>query len=152
MTGPLRNDHFSATAGYRRVTYSIFLKNWVGVVQFLTVAWLFSLKQWHFQDYELNAWTIQWYVCFYSKLLLRMFKYSRGGINWAKSLGAHISHSKACKPINLGPKWKPLISSFQNCPWIWDLNLNCLSYGLEKERNLNLKNAQNESSLLKLSW
>ena len=30
--------------------------------------------------------------------------YSRECINWAKSLGAHISHHKACKPINLGAK------------------------------------------------
>ena len=58
-------------------------------------------------------------------------------------------------PINLGAKLKPLISSFQNCPWILDLKLNCLSYDLEKEQNLNLENAQNESVLVKLlftSW
>ena len=75
---------------------------------------------------------------------------SRGGINWAKLLGAHISHHKACKPINLGAIWKPLISSFQNCPWIWDFNLNCLSYDLEKDQNLNLENSQNESIFVKL--
>ena len=51
--------------------------------------------------------------------------YSRLNITWVKCLGAHISYNQACKPINLGAKWKPLISSFQNCPWIWDLNLNC---------------------------
>ena len=31
-------------------------------------------------------------------------RYSREGINWAKSLGAHISDHKACKPTNLGAK------------------------------------------------
>ena len=75
--------------------------------------------------------------------------YSRENITWVKCLGAHISYNKACNPINLGAKLKPLISSFRKCPWIRDLDLNCLSYGLEKARNLYLENAQNESSLLK---
>ena len=79
-----------------------------------------------------------------------IIKYSRGNITWVKCLGANISYNKACKPINLGAKWKPLISSFQNCPWIWDLNLNCLSYDLEKEQNLNFENARNESVFVKL--
>ena len=110
------------------------------------LGWWWCPRWWGNPRHHTRSWSV----------MLRIVKhdwipniYSRGGINWAKSLGAHIFHHKACKPINLGAKWKPLISSFQNYPWIWDLNLNWLSYGLEKERNLNLENSQNESSLLK---
>ena len=39
--------------------------------------------------------------------------YSRESITWVKTLRNCISHNKAKNPINLGPKWKLLFSSFQ---------------------------------------
>ena len=77
--------------------------------------------------------------------------YSQENITWVKTLGGHISHNKAFNSINLGAKLKPLICTFQNCPWILILTQYWLSYGPEKVQNLNLENAQNESVFEKFS-
>ena len=63
-------------------------------------------------------------------------------------LRAHISINKACNPINLGVKWKLLISSFLECHWIWDLDLHCLRYAGKHDRNLEIETAQNEWLLI----
>ena len=75
-------------------------------------------------------------------------KYIRESINSFKTLNVNISNNKARIPINLGAKLEPLISSFRKWSWILNLTQYWLSYGLEKSQNLNLKNTQNESSLL----
>ena len=71
--------------------------------------------------------------------------YSRGVRTWVKTLGADISINKACNPINLGAKRKLLISTFHTCPWIKDLDLNCLRYARKTDCNLNCKKCQNKS-------
>ena len=64
--------------------------------------------------------------------------------NLALFLRAHISINKACNPIMLGVKWKPWISAFQWCQWIWDLDLNYLRYVRNHDSNLDIETAQND--------
>ena len=49
---------------------------------------------------------------------MNLCMYSGEDITSVKTLGANISINKACNPINLGAKLKPLFSSLQNCPWM----------------------------------
>ena len=42
-----------------------------------------------------------------------------------ESLEGNFSINNAFNPINLGTKWKLLISRFQNSPWMLDLESNC---------------------------
>ena len=42
-------------------------------------------------------------------------------------------HLKLINPINLGAKRKVLSSSFRNCPWIWDFDLNWPRYDRNTE-------------------
>ena len=56
-----------------------------------------------------------------------------------KALGADISINNAWSPINLGAKWKLLISRFQNSSWMLDLELNWPSYDRETKPNFSLK-------------
>ena len=70
-------------------------------------------------------------------------------INSVEYLGGDFSINNAFNPINLGAKWKLLLSRFGKCPWVKDLTQYWLSYGLVKEQNLILQRAQNESVFLK---
>ena len=72
--------------------------------------------------------TVNWFsVHLYGKLLLCTLVQGRSN-KFAHFLRAHISNNKALNPIKLGFKWKLLFSSFWGCPWMWDLDLNCLSF------------------------
>ena len=71
--------------------------------------------------------------------------YSGGDKTSVKTLTAYISHNKAKYPINLGAKWKLLISRFQNSPWMLHLELNWQRYDRKTEPNLNCKKVSNES-------
>ena len=66
----------------------------------------------------------------------------------AAFLWAHIYINKASNPIILGVKWKPLISAFQWCHWIWDLDWNCLRYVRKHDSNLDIETAQNDWLLI----
>ena len=72
--------------------------------------------------------------------------------NWPLFLWAHIYINKASNPIILGVKWKPLISAFQWCHWIWDLDWNCLRYVRKHDSNLDIEAAQNDWLLIQGVW
>ena len=63
-------------------------------------------------------------------------------------LKANISNNKAWNPIKFGVKWKLWFSSFWECPWIWDLDLNCPRYARSYDRNFDCKISQNDSLLI----
>ena len=51
---------------------------------------------------------------------------------------ACFSDNKAWHPIKLGVKLKLLFSTFQGCPWIWDLALNCPRNARKCDSNKNV--------------
>ena len=83
-----------------------------------------------------------WVDLFKPNFLWHFLWYSQGVRNSAKTLGAYISIYKACNPINLGAKWKLLFSSFQNCTWMWELDLNWQRYGKKPTPTWIAKNLQ----------
>ena len=68
-----------------------------------------------------------------------LYLYSREFRTSVESLGGDFSINNAFKPINLGAKWKLLISRFQNSSWMLDLELNWPSYDRETKPNFSLK-------------
>ena len=79
------------------------------------------------------------------EIAMIIYIYSGGDKTSVKTLTAYISFNKAKYPINLGAKWKLLISRFQNSPWMLDLELNWRRYDRKTEPNLNCKKVSNES-------
>ena len=65
--------------------------------------------------------------------------YSQETINSVESLGEDFSINIAFNPINLGAKWKLLISRFQNSSWMLNLELNWLRYDRETKPKFSLK-------------
>ena len=61
--------------------------------------------------------------------------YSQEGKTSVKSLEGDFSINNAFNPINLGAKWKLMISKFQNSPWMLNLELNWLRYDRETKPN-----------------
>ena len=95
---------------YRNFSYLVFWWSWKKIIS----KFQHSVSQ--------NSFNLYFYH-------VRFYVYSQGVRTSAKTLGAYIFIYKACNPINLGAKWKLLFSSFQNCPWMWELDLNWQSYG-----------------------
>ena len=80
--------------------------------------------------------------------LLCSYMYNVPQQNWPLFLQAHNSINKASNSNLLGVKWKPLISTFQWCHWIWDFYLNCLRYLRKHDSNLDIEAAQNDLLLI----
>ena len=97
-----------------------------------------------------GSWFYSWFMVHSNILICKglLPELQATSANLAPFLRANISINKACNPINLGVKWKLLISSFLECHWIWDLDLNCLRYAGKHDRNLEIETAQNDWSLI----
>ena len=88
--------------------------------------------------------TFLWtFICF---IFLKIYNVPQQ--NWPLFLQAHNSINKASNSNLLGVKWKPLISTFQWCHWIWDFYLNCLRYLRKHDSNLDIEAAQNDLLLI----
>ena len=68
--------------------------------------------------------------------------YSQEGKTLVETLEGDFSINNVFNPINLGAKWKLLISRFQNSPWMLHLQLNWQRYDRKTEPNLNRKKSQ----------
>ncbi len=67
------------------------------------------------------------------------YSYSQETINSVESLWWDFSINIAFNPINLGAKWKLLISRFQNSSWMLNLELNWPRYDRETKPIFSLK-------------